>query len=362
MDDTFVDGLYYDFDQDNLTAEVIAAPEDGIAYTGAISIPEKVEWFGKTYSVTSIGQSAFAECDITSVSIPRSVNGIKASAFSHSKLNNIDIPDGVESVGESAFGDCKEIVSVYLGKEVSAIGKYAFAGCDKLTQFFISDENTRFSVNDGVLYDYQGKTLIQMPGAKTMAKFPSTLERLGVASMAGNQNITTLSFPESLTYIDDEACMRCAALNEIQLPSKTLSIGNAAFKDCSSVKHIRLGEKLMLIDDDAFSGMDNLAEIYVAAILPPSISASTFSNYNAKLYVPVGRKNSYSSAQYWKKFSDIEESDMAGIETIIIDDSTAFYDVYNSQGILVMRKATADDLRKLPSGIYIIGGKKVFLK
>lgn len=51
-------------------------------YSGNVNIPETVEYDGSTYKVTSIGRSAFSECnDLTSVSIPSSVKTIGRYAF-----------------------------------------------------------------------------------------------------------------------------------------------------------------------------------------------------------------------------------------------------------------------------------------
>lgn len=51
-------------------------------YSGAVTIPASVTYYGRTYSVTSIGNAAFRDCSgLTSVVIPNSVKSIGYDAF-----------------------------------------------------------------------------------------------------------------------------------------------------------------------------------------------------------------------------------------------------------------------------------------
>jgi len=94
--------------------------------TGAYTIPN---------SVTSIGTSAFEDCDsLTSVTIPDSVTSIGYYAFSHCyRLTSITIPDSVTSIGYRAFFSCYRLTRVTIPDSVTAISDYAFYWCDSLT-------------------------------------------------------------------------------------------------------------------------------------------------------------------------------------------------------------------------------------
>ena len=71
-------------------------------------------------SVTSIGYSAFQANQLTSVTIPNSVTSIGYGAFLSNKLTSVTIPDSVTSIGYYAFSD-NQITSVYIkGKSSSA--------------------------------------------------------------------------------------------------------------------------------------------------------------------------------------------------------------------------------------------------
>ena len=69
-----VDGIYYTLDSSNYTAEVTSSYSE---YRGDIVIPASISVYGATYSVTTIGNSAFNFCDgLTSIEIPNAVADI----------------------------------------------------------------------------------------------------------------------------------------------------------------------------------------------------------------------------------------------------------------------------------------------
>ena len=131
-----VDGIYYDINADEATVTVTNETGDssGRSYSGEVIIPQSVAYNKKTYSVTSIGDEAFAHCyDLTSVTIPESVTTIGESAFYYcSGLTEVMIPNSVTSIGSEAFAYCNGLTSVTIGNSVTSIGNYAFVLCNGL--------------------------------------------------------------------------------------------------------------------------------------------------------------------------------------------------------------------------------------
>ena len=112
----------------------------------------------------------------------------------------------------------------------------------------------------------------------------------------------------SVTSIGDYAFYECTSLTSIEIPNSVTSIGDDAFYDCESLTSAVIGNSVTSIGEGAFSWCDSLTEITCWATTPPTIELDTFSNYSADLYVPIGCKAAYESAQYWKKFNIINDT------------------------------------------------------
>ena len=113
--------------------EVVA---DGVAITyfdgsglSEYRIPD--EYDGQP--VVEIGESAFADCDLSRVFIPSSVKRIGKQAFCGCPdLKRVDLLNGIESIGAEAFKDCSSLTDVVIPASVKEIGARAFAGCSSL--------------------------------------------------------------------------------------------------------------------------------------------------------------------------------------------------------------------------------------
>ena len=93
-----VDGIYYVINNNGKTVYVTSG---NVEYSGEVVIPSTVTYDGTTYSVTEIGEEAFAGCSgLTSVNIPKSVTEIGDSAFEGcSGLTSVTIPESVTEIG-----------------------------------------------------------------------------------------------------------------------------------------------------------------------------------------------------------------------------------------------------------------------
>ena len=86
--------------------------------------------------ITGIGKSVFERCvNMETASFPQSLTAIGERAFfmfSHGGLKELVIPASVTTLGEKAFVD-QDITSVTLPTTLTTLGTYIFMGCTRLT-------------------------------------------------------------------------------------------------------------------------------------------------------------------------------------------------------------------------------------
>ena len=165
---------------------------------GTLNIPATVTINGIEYSVTSIGENAFENCDnLQSVTIPNSVTSIGMYAFRNcSSLQSVTIPNSVTSIGIYAFSGCSNLQSVAIPNSVTSIGMYAFSGCS---------------------------------------------------------NLQSVTIPNSVTSIGHHAFLNCEKLESVTIPNSVTSIERGTFENCRKLTSVTLNSNPK-IGDDAFLG------------------------------------------------------------------------------------------------------------
>ena len=136
-------------------------------YQGNVAIPEEVTYMNRTRKVTSIGGSAFRECNgLTSITIPNSVTSIGDYAFQYcSGLTSVTIPNSVTSIGDGTFEWCTCLTSITIPNSVTSIGDGTFSYCSRLTS--VSIPNSVTSIGNNAFYECSRLTSITIPNSVT---------------------------------------------------------------------------------------------------------------------------------------------------------------------------------------------------
>ena len=250
--------LYYDLNSATKTAEVARS-----SYRGNIVIPPSVVYSDTIYTVTSIGEFAFYNCqELFSISIPNSVINIGKYAFSDCyALASILIPNSVTSIGECAFFDCRSLSSITIPKSVTTIGRVAFLNCI-LTSISVEKGNTSYDSrnNCNAIIETATNTLIQ--GCNTTV-IPDNVTSIGYQAFYGYKGLTSVTIPNSVTSIEKSAFEYCGGLTSITIPNSVISIGRSAFEGCGGLADITIGKGVTSIGKDAFRGCTGLVSIVV---------------------------------------------------------------------------------------------------
>ena len=260
---TKIGDLYYNLDATNQTAEVTSQESRSPYWSTTITtanIPSSVTYNSVTYSVTSIGEYAFFNSGLTSVTISNSVTSIGRRAFYKcSGLTSVTIPNSVTSIGEDAFNSCSGLTSVTIGNSVTSIGEAAFYKCTGLTSINVASDNSNYCSVDGVLFNKDKTTLIQYPGGKQGA----------------------YTIPNSVTRIGDYAIYYCTGLTSVTIPNSVTSIGYEAFRGCTGLTSVTIeAETPPTLDNSVFTSTNNVFT----------------STNNCPIYVPCGTLDAYKTA------------------------------------------------------------------
>ena len=145
-----------------------------------ITIPNAVTNNGTTYSLTTIGDEAFAGNELTSVTIGNSVTTIGDFAFYNNDLISLTIPDSVTTIGDRAF-DTNNLTSVNFLGNFGAFNLNMFTGNSNLTT---------------ITY-VQGKTdwpqTFTLGASGSVDAIPSTFEQGDLAYLITSANTVTVT-------------------------------------------------------------------------------------------------------------------------------------------------------------------------
>ena len=109
------------------------------------------------------------------------------------------------------------------------------------------------------------------------------------------QTVTSITVPDSVTTIGNEAFRSCHLLTSITIPNSVTTIGNAAFRTCTSLTSITIPYIVTTIGNAAFQSCRSLTSITIPKSVT-TIGYDTFFDCCERLTI-IAPKRSY-AAQY----------------------------------------------------------------
>lgn len=189
----------------------------------------------------------------------------------------------VTTIGNAAFRD-SSVTSVTIPASVTEIGANAFAGCTNLTSVnYIGGDWSKLTIQSGnpavedaakdaaneQLFDFEfilnntAVIVISYKGTAADVTIPSRYKGKPVTMIDHaafpNSAVTSVTIPDSVTSIPDAAFYNCGNLETIHIPVSVTFIGSYAFDDCPNLMTVTYsGSKTQW---DKINGKDELLNI-----------------------------------------------------------------------------------------------------
>lgn len=179
-----------------------------ISPNGKVIIPQYVTYDSNTYTVSAIGQNAFAYC---------------------SDMTGIVIPEGIVTIGDSAFNGCSSIDSIWFNaKRCMVMDSSVLRGVHpQYLQF--GNSVARFPDNAFTSLQYLFDTIA----------WPDSIRYIGANNFRNNTLLSgLLAIPYTVDTIGDQAFYGCSGIDSLYLNCGLQTIGAGAFSGCTGLKYL----------------------------------------------------------------------------------------------------------------------------
>ena len=239
---------------------------------------------GNTFSVGGIGKYAFEDLDLISITIPKSITYIDEGAFGGTYPQTIINESGVVV---PLYGFTKNDLS------------YNITGKDSVSV----EEAFRYSDSE-----FTGEVTI-----------PQTVEFYGKTY--------------TVYEIDNYAFDYLSGLTSVTIPNSVTTIGEEAFYNCSSLTSISIPSSVNYIGEEAFFGCTSLKKVTCYAVQPPEVEGEVLENLNAYLYVPCQSVESYDLHSSWGNFKYIKCIES---ESVVLTSDAVSVEARNNEATFLM--------------------------
>ena len=346
-------------------------------YTGSnldIVIPSTYNY----RKVVSIGEDAFLNAAITSVTLPETIVAIKDQAFSNCQnLVSMNFPQSIRTLGTQAFYNCVNLRAfIQFGEGITEIPEQAFANCNNL--IYVYGPNIK-TIGPSAFSNCYMLNFV----------FNEGLERIEAFAFQWNRVIRDLVLPSTVTFLGQSVFCHAQGLHSIYIPASLETIDykysngeegyQTMFLDCINLAEIVVDENnpyFMSVNNEGLYSKDrtilyawtlNRAGAIEISDGCTTIMPSTFYGVTGSNLVIPNTVKTVGEYAFWTAnietvtFEEIEEADTVELQfgTDIFRDSTV-EEIVLSSAVRSIPRNFAPECRylrrvELQDGITTIG-------
>ncbi|MBR4844614.1 MAG: leucine-rich repeat protein [Alistipes sp.] len=283
-------------------------------------------------TVITIGDYAFKNCEsLTSIIIPEGCVGNSDIYFDSycyswfegcSSLENVKLPSTLKHLSDNCFKDCTSLQKITIPEGINWIANYCFDNCTSLSE--ITCLSPIKHIGSDAFKNCQSLKYFDLSSLAG--------EGFGANSSFEGSGLTSVTIPETITFIDQWTFRNCKNLTDVSLHDNITWIERGAFEGCSNLKNIKLPLNLEYIAHEAFAhsgiegeqiegtsmkaliipakvtymhnsfeGCPNLYAVKMLPMYPPTGYAS-FDPYTT-IYVHSDVVEDYKDSEIWGRYS-----------------------------------------------------------
>ncbi|MBQ6165743.1 MAG: leucine-rich repeat protein, partial [Clostridia bacterium] len=255
-------------DAHSLTA--LACPRDLTEIRkGAFDNSYSLEHITFNDSLTTIRSGTFTESlALKEIVVPGTLSYVYEKIYGHCpSADRIVVCEGIKKLENAVYTpqeDDAEVLDVSIPSTVTNISSNFYWNLKTAKNFTVAVDNTKYSSNDGLLYNKEQTSLLRYPAAKedVMYVLPETVVGVGSSAFAYTKylhfldlrqtqmrKLTTLSLcyigsiesvdlPQGMVGISDRAISKAddnSCLQRIYIPSTVTTVGSDALKSCKEI-------------------------------------------------------------------------------------------------------------------------------
>ena len=134
---------------------------------------------------------------------------------------------------------------------------------------------------------------------------PDSVSSLGNSCFDHSENLKKVILPKNITVLSNDLFEYCGSLQEITLPEGITKISQYCFANCSTLQSITIPASVSDMNGGSiFNSCTSLIEVHMKPTTPPTLNSNAF-GYSSTL--PAGKDHSilaaYKAATNWSKYA-----------------------------------------------------------